>query len=595
MKVKRLSALLVTVLILLVFGCACKPYEEYENDESVRITVSDGAWYYPVQNTYSVRRGENVSVRLIFLGNGYPEGCSYPNAKIERVGDHIYDLTLYDVNYPAFIKVFENDGSDAIRYERNGGEFAEGVAIKGYLPGKITQNHLRTNTDLGESLSREGYILTGWNTKEDGSGAHIGLGSRVTVQRDGCLRLYAEWEKTLDESALSYELTDGKLYLTGYEKAFPDSFALPEQVDGQTVYGVRRGFFKDGAVDRLALPRSLSVVEAGAFEDVKIGRLFLFDELSEISDGSFLRCSIESVHINAAGAPRYQKEMEISYFADAIDRLILLQDSKKLVFFSGCSFAYGLNSETVQKAVGEEFEVVNIGIIGGTNAGFQLDIISRFMGKDDVLIHAPEVASRFQFMERNDAESRMFIITEGNYDLLSLVDISEIEGFFDVFASYCNNRRQMPETAYDDFSGAYNRYGDIITLRGYTGEDKAFSEQRDYTYFPSFVNERSSALLDKYYQKIRDRGALVALTYSPVNRHGLPEEDLEERVWERLEDNIIRYFAGRDVIFLSTPADYLLEGRYFYDTDYHLNDEGVKIRTERLLNDMKAHRIYGRK
>lgn len=207
MKVKRLSALLVTVLILLVFGCACKPYEEYENDESVRITVSDGAWYYPVQNTYSVRRGENVSVRLIFLGNGYPEGCSYPNAKIERVGDHIYDLTLYDVNYPAFIKVFENDGSDAIRYERNGGEFAEGVAIKGYLPGKITQNHLRTNTDLGESLSREGYILTGWNTKEDGSGAHIGLGSRVTVQRDGCLRLYAEWEKTLDESALSYELT----------------------------------------------------------------------------------------------------------------------------------------------------------------------------------------------------------------------------------------------------------------------------------------------------------------------------------------------------------------------------------------------------
>lgn len=584
---------IVFLFVLMLFGSGCTQ-EKYERNDLITVTVSDGKWYYCSKNTHVVHRGDDVTVRLIFQGESYPEGCSYQNAKIKRVGDRYYDLTLYCVRYPAFVKIEENDGNDAIQYDANGGTFTDGVAVNGYLTGKMSVTHRRTNTDLGHELQREGYLLTGWNTRADGNGEHIGLGSRVSIDRGEKLTLFAEWKKTVSEREFDCELRDGCLYLIGYRGNDFSEFVIPEKIGNENVYGIGYGFLRNRTIDRLILPKTLSVVENNAFEACDIAQLYLYDAISKISDNSFYDCNIARVFVNAADAPRYQKDTEIAYFADAIDRLILLRDRKKIVFFSGCSFAYGLDSAAVKNAVGEEYEVVNVGVIGGTNAGGQLDIISHFMGENDVLVHAPEVASQYQFMQDNSAEARMFLITEGNYDLLSLVDIARIDGFFDKFAVYCNNRRSLPYNDYNDYSDAYNEYGDILKSRPYTGEDKSFRQEVDYTYYPEYVNERSSALLDSYYQKIRDRGARVAITYAPVNFHGLPEKDRAQKQWKRLAQNIELYFRDRDVCIISEAEDYLLAGRYFYDEDYHLNDEGVRIRTEQLLNDMKRYGIYGR-
>ena len=41
-------------------------------------------------------------------------------------------------------------------------------------------------------------------------------------------------------------------------------------------------------------------------------------------------------------------------------------------------------------------------------------------------------------------------------------------------------------------------------------------------------------------------------------------------------------------MIISKVDDYLYKGRYFYDTDYHLNDLGVILRTEQLISDLKS-------
>ena len=54
-------------------------------------------------------------------------------------------------------------------------------------------------------------MQTGWNTQADGSGAHIGFGSRSDSSE-----LYAEWEKETDSQYFSY--SDGDmLLLPGYD------------------------------------------------------------------------------------------------------------------------------------------------------------------------------------------------------------------------------------------------------------------------------------------------------------------------------------------------------------------------------------------
>ena len=65
-----------------------------------------------------------------------------------------------------------------IRYDGNGGT---SEAFGNSYDAQVTGIHDRENTLQGVSyFSREGYLLAGWNTAPDGSGIHIGLGSRIT-------------------------------------------------------------------------------------------------------------------------------------------------------------------------------------------------------------------------------------------------------------------------------------------------------------------------------------------------------------------------------------------------------------------------------
>lgn len=597
MRYKRFVVIPVLLAIMMFFfGCAT-PKVPKEDSDMINVTIADGEQYYLRKNTFAIHRGENVVGVLIFRNDYIPDGCSYENYELIKVSSNEYRLTLFNVRYPEFVTVGVTNGNEAIRYYANGGEYIGDRPVEGYIKGEISKTHLRTNTDLGHSIRREGFVLTGWNESADGRGKHIGLGSRVSLKEDGVTELYAHWEKTIDEKFIEYERVENGIALTAYtgeKRTF--ALVLPEQIDGVPVVEIKPGFCTSVSAKLTVIPRSITTIRPGAFTGLSTEELYIFDTMYDASDESFVDCKIGQVRINAASNPRYQDNTEIAYFADAIDRLEEIKDKKKLIFFSGCSFSYGINSETVAREVGDEFRVINLGVIGGTNAGFQFDIISNFVGEGDVLIHAPEEASPYQLMASNRAEIRMFVITEGNYDLLSLVDISSIDGFFTNFSEYCKNRTQLEPGDYDGFSGAYNSFGDIIKPRRFTGEDKSFTEDFGYSFHPEFINEQSAKTLCDYYAKLQARGAQVAISFSPINFHGLPPADREGRIWEQFENNMVKYlFEQNGIKIISSVTDYIFEGRYFYDTDYHLNDEGVKIRTARLLRDMKDHGIYGAK
>lgn len=591
MKFKKLFLVLPLALIFPLCGCSENPYIR---TNEIKVTVADGEQYYLRKNTYTVERGDDLTVTVVFRDGYIPDGCSYENYELIKILPDEYNLILYDIKYPEFIKLGETNAAEAVRYYANGGEYTGGQPVEGYIKGELSKTHLRTNTDLGYGIKREGYVQTGWNTMPDGSGERVGLGSRITAMEEGATSLFAQWEKITDDSFFEYEIVSDAAYLTEYTGGETGKLVLPDTVDGYPVQGISEGFCKDLDFKSLVLPRTVKKVAEGAFVNCRFGDTYLFDNLYEVSDGSFLNCTVGSVHINAAEYPRYQSNTEISYFADAVDRLITLRDKKKLIFFSGCSFAYGLRSDVIAREAGSEFQVINMGIIGGTNAGFQFDIISQFTGEGDVLVHAPEAASPYQLMADNGAEIRMFVVTEGNYDLLSLVDVSEIDGFFTSFSAYCKNRAQLDPESYESSSGNYNEFGDIIKPREFTGKDRAFTEDFSYSFKPEFVNPDSAALLCGYYEKLQNRGVEIAFSFSPINYHGLPPADRETRNWEEFGQNCEKLLhEEHGVTIISSVEDYIFAGRYFYDSDYHLNDEGAKLRTERLIRDLKAHGILG--
>ena len=188
--------------------------------------------------------------------------------------------------------------------------------------------------------------------------------------------------------------------------------------------------------------------------------------------------------------------------------------------------------------------------------------------------------------------SIMFIMVEGNYDLLALADFSNNSGVIRAFFDYIEIKKDADPCRYDE--GRYedfNIYGDYIYERPY---DEATESERDvtysdnaYCYAPELLTDAGIEKLAGYYDEIREKGGRVYLSYAPVNISAGTGNDVREKGYEFAE-KFENMFWGYGYEAISDVEEYMFPGRYFYDSDYHLNDLGAALRTERLLADLKA-------
>ena len=54
---------------------------------------------------------------------------------------------------------------------------------------------------------------------------------------------------------------------------------------------------------------------------------------------------------------------------------------------------------------------------------------------------------------------------------------------------------------------------------------------------------------------------------------------------------IKKFWQDIDVPMIGMPQDSMLTAQFFHDTYYHLNSKGVKIRTEKLIDNLKSQLI----
>ena len=589
---------------LLFAGCGEGGGEGAE--DIVRVVVIDnGEPFTPEQSVYTVPRGEDLTLRL-YADRGYAfDRCDYASYSVkEEEGACL--LTLLGVRYPARVDIrmksvplwggadeeIPDDGFRGVRYYVNGGTL--GGSDAAWFEEPFTgEFHLRANTDTGVGkVEREGHTLLGWNTRPDGSGEHIGLGSRVTVPEGERAVLYAEWAPWTDASLFAYETEEEGAVLTSYlgEKEVP-SLVIPARIGGEEVVRIGQDFADSLHAETLVLPPTLKAVEENAFTLPQIGEIYLFDSISEISDGSFAVPRggerIKTVHVNAVRKPSFTTTTNNSYFAEVMDRLILNAEKKKMIFFAGCSFSYGLDSEMVEQAFGNEYVVCNMGVVGGTNATFQLDCMLPYLREGDVFVHAPEEMNPYQLLYDTSANTRMFMMVEGNYDLLALADLSKVSGFWDALRESNALRETLPPGEYTDFNPYYDPSGDINLPRPDSPPGSAFDGGALFK--PEYIRDGTVSIsrLNEYYGRMSEKGASVFFSYAPANGSAFTEQELQDRSWERF-DAFIR--DGLDPRFpvISDVRDYIFDGMYFFDTDYHLTERGAQLRTQRLIDDIRT-------
>lgn len=579
-------------IFLVCFLCGCGKAGNQEDVNVCNVVLEEGEGFRTDAPVCVAKRGEDAVFELTVEEGCEILGADYEESTLEPVKDGSrMRLTIHQVDYPVVVSLVTRKSDYQICYDANGGRSLDGDP-ENRVKIPMVKSHIRVNTSTGVKLfTREGYTLIGWNTRADGSGEFVGLGSRVAPSEN--LTLYAVWSRWTDEDCFEYELSGNYAVITSYD-GNETVLSIPKTLDGYEVIGVGERAFSGLSCDTVILPDTIKRVEDGAFYNARFRELYLSDNLSYINDSSFEGCEgPKTLHINAVKPPVYSGSY-YDTFSEKYDYLLSVKDEKKLVLFSGSSARFGYDSERLEEAF-PEYRVVNMGVFAYTNALPQLLLIGQLMKEGDILLHSPEFDARQrQFCTTNSLDDKFFCMMESNYDAVARLDLRQVENVFNAFYTYLSDRQGMESKGYQlspknfDEDGnpvneeSYNVQGDYILYRpNAESVEPVYGLPVEYT-VSSFPKEIYFEKANEIYQRFLDKGIYVYLTFSPRNRYALSEDSTAEerkKLQESMEERLI-------IPVISDIEESLYEGTYLYGTDNHLSTEGVAIRTERIIQDL---------
>ena len=576
----------ILLLLLLAAGLLLSACGPDQNHSAVTVLVEDGANFTVDTALVSVEPGEDVSFIIRTAQDYAVTATDYKGTYTLTRTRSLTKLVLEDVRCPTRIRLTTSRDFRTIRYEANGGEALtdQGRSVSETYS---VVNHSRPNVSIGTDLfAREGHTLTSWNTKPDGSGLRVGLGSRVTA--DEALTLYAQWAEWTPAQRFSWELKDGNAVITGCSETGA-TLVVPESLEGHPVTALAENAFADCPAETVILPKSIARIEGGAFAGAKLRELCFFDNVEYIADACFPNCeNFSTLRISAIEDPYGYHFRRESVWVDKLDRLIETQGQDRLLFYGGCSMWYNLSAPEVLAAFGERYTVLNMAVNGLSSSLLQMEILRHFVTGHDILIHTPEIASRQQLLTETrlqKIDDRLWAALEYNYDLVALVDIRVFDsGVLDSFQIWLNKKK--PGGAYTDvYRDSKGRdFFDVTGCIPFLRDSKAEKLSDEIVLEPERLADLSR--LEQEYRYFTEKGVPIYVSFACIDIDQVPEEQKGnvELMGELFRE---KFSAMEGVTVFGRIEDFIYHDEDFYDTVYHLQSKPAQDCTLKWLRDLK--------
>lgn len=278
-------------------------------------------------------------------------------------------------------------------------------------------------------------------------------------------------------------------------------------------------------------------------------------------------------------------QYENGYNASLIDKVERLEsiDGPKIVLLGHSSLTFGIDSERIEEAFG--MPVVNMGLHGGNGNAFHEEMAKYNVAQGDIYI-----ICHSDYDDDNVIQDAMtaWSSIENHLNLWKILrvnDIGTMAKAFPIYLKHClgyhsaGTGNQDPGGLYA--RSAFNEYGDVALLR----------EGNQYTFegevVPPGIGDAAVDRINELNGYLTKRGATLLVAGYPIGNGNVTAEAAEfEAFQEQLADRL-------DCPVISNYADYMFDYRYFYDTNLHLNTEGVALRTGQLISDIKRWKSTG--
>jgi hypothetical protein len=246
--------------------------------------------------------------------------------------------------------------------------------------------------------------------------------------------------------------------------------------------------------------------------------------------------------------------------------------SPRMVLVGGSNLAFGIDSAAIEAVL--HIPVVNSGISVGIGLGRMLDDIAPFLHAGDILVIVPEY-SHFISQWNGTSTAYGLIFDTHKYPLIAhLPFYGPPSDFITYIKNKVLSRIPHPPNPLAYSRDGFNKYGDYVKhldVENQPIKPVQALKPINKTYLDSF---------SRFVELFTEKNVTVLLSYPSY------ETESFHRSSAIIHELDAVFRSNKSITVISSPDDYCFPTDFFYDTTYHLNAKGRRIRTSQLIQDL---------
>lgn len=257
-------------------------------------------------------------------------------------------------------------------------------------------------------------------------------------------------------------------------------------------------------------------------------------------------------------------------------------DKPRLVLIGGSNL-FGVNSGVLQKEL--NMNVANFGCWGGFRVEDIYDGIEKYLSKGDTVVVVQEyyamcadctvddpTGEMFTFLFNPTRVIKKYFINGKPHEIISLFfRLMQMKVKSYIKQISVGDTSRIFSNGFFYYSRLCNKYGD---------REIPFMHMRPLSYSGKIFTKFDTSHLYEISRRCSAKGITVAFSFSP-----LPVDEYEKN--KKSIHHLYNYMRTGPMPLLNAPEDNIYPDEFFADSAYHLTDEGEKIRTARLVQQLK--------
>lgn len=284
-----------------------------------------------------------------------------------------------------------------------------------------------------------------------------------------------------------------------------------------------------------------------------------------------------------------------NFLSAIVMKHVLLKNavSPKIVFIGGSNLAFSQDTCRIEETA--KSPTVNMGLHGGLGLNYMMEEIKDDIRTGDTVVIVPEYDNFFDVYD-GDITLPMLILNYYTRGIRYLNDTKQYANFPQYLISFIQTKGvQLKDLAIATISGntysiaensvyrkdGFDECGDLISHldKPSTYPDKPtdiFKERNN-----SGFDEKAFTGIGNFANALHSKGIRVVLIYPTIPKD---QYATYQTFFEELHTRIKEI---KNITVPNDPVYYTMENEAFYDSNYHLNQDGRQKRTKLVIDDMK--------